>query len=86
MFLICRFLFAVFAQRFDKVDVGHACLLLYSHCFADGFSVFRKESGILKDSEMVVYRNGKREVWEVGESFARPTKVFEKGILVCVCW
>jgi len=47
---------------------------------ADGFSVFRKESGILKDSEMVVYRNGKREVWEVGESFARPTKVFEKGI------
>ena len=46
----------------------------------DGFSVFRKESGLLKDSEIVVYRNGKREVWEVGESFARPTKVFEKGM------
>ncbi len=46
----------------------------------DGFSVFRKESGLLKDSEMVVYRNGKREVWEVGESFARPTKIFEKGM------
>lgn len=45
----------------------------------DGFSVFRKESGILKDTEMVVYRNGKREVWEVGEAFARPTKTFEKG-------
>jgi hypothetical protein len=46
---------------------------------ADGFSVFRKESGILKDTEIVVYRNGKREVWEVGETFARPTKVFDKG-------
>ena len=46
----------------------------------DGFSVFRKESGILKNSEIVVYRNGKREVWEVGESFARPTKVFDKTV------
>ena len=46
---------------------------------ADGFSVFRKESGILKDTEIVVYRNGKREVWEVGEAFARPTKVYDKG-------
>jgi len=46
----------------------------------DGFSVFRKESGYLKDTEIVVYRNGKREVWEVGEAFARPTKTFEKGI------
>ncbi len=46
---------------------------------ADGFSAFRKESGILKDTEIVVYRNGKREVWEVGESFAKPTKTFEKN-------
>ena len=45
---------------------------------ADGFSAFRKESGILKDTEIVVYRNGKREVWEVGEAFAKPTKTFEK--------
>ena len=45
---------------------------------ADGFSVFRKESGLLKDTEIVVYRNGKREVWEVGEFFARPTKMFDK--------
>ena len=45
---------------------------------AEGFSVFRKESGLLKDSEIVVYRNGKREVWEVGEAFARPTKIFDK--------
>jgi len=45
---------------------------------AEGFSVFRKESGLLKDSEIVVYRNGKREVWEVGDSFARPTKMFDK--------
>ena len=44
----------------------------------DGFSVFRKEDGYLKDTEIVVYRNGKREVWEVGESFARPTKVLSK--------
>ena len=46
---------------------------------AEGFSVFRKESGILKDTEIVIYRNGKREVWEVGETFARPTKVFDKN-------
>ena len=46
---------------------------------ADGFSAFRKESGILKDTEIVVYRNGKREVWEVGEAFAKPTKTFEKN-------
>ena len=46
---------------------------------ADGFSVFRKESGMLKDTEIVIYRNGKREVWEVGKTFARPTKVFDKG-------
>jgi len=46
---------------------------------ADGFSVFRKESGMLKDTEIVIYRNGKREVWEVGETFARPTKIYDKG-------
>ena len=45
---------------------------------AEGFSVFRKESGLLKDTEIVIYRNGKREVWEVGEAFAKPTKTFEK--------
>ena len=28
----------------------------------DGFSVFRKESGILKNSEIVIYRNGKRSL------------------------
>ena len=44
----------------------------------DGFSVFRKEDGYLKDTEIVIYRKGKREVWEVGEAFARPTKVFNK--------
>ena len=33
---------------------------------------------MLKDTEIVVYRNGKREVWEVGEAFARPTKMFDK--------
>ena len=46
---------------------------------AEGFSVFRKESGLLKDTEIVIYRNGKREVWEVGEAFAKPTKTFEKS-------
>jgi hypothetical protein len=54
-------------------------LLVLKSSVADGFSVFRKESGILKDTEIVVYRNGKREVWEVGEAFAKPTKVFDKG-------
>ena len=46
----------------------------------EGFSVFRKEQGYLKDTEIVVYRNGKREVWEVGESFARPLKSVSAGL------
>ena len=46
---------------------------------AEGISVFRKESGILKDTEIVGYRkNGKRQVWEVGKTFARPTKIYDK--------
>ena len=46
----------------------------------NGFSVFRKEHGYLKKSEIVVYRKGVREVWEVGESFARPLKSVDAGM------
>ena len=50
----------------------------------DGFSVFRKEQGYLKKSEIAVYRNGVREVWEVGESFARPLRSIEPGLWIQV--
>ena len=52
------------------------------------FSIFRKEQGVLKETEIVVYREVKtkkgkteikREVWEVGEAFARPLKDFSKS-------
>tara|TARA_R110000796_G_scaffold54942_1_gene128277 strand:+ start:1492 stop:5262 length:3771 start_codon:yes stop_codon:yes gene_type:complete len=37
----------------------------------DGFSVFRRDGHQLSDSEIVVFRKGKREVWEVGEDLAK---------------
>ena len=40
----------------------------------DGFQVFRKEGQILSDTEIAIYRNGKREVWEVGKDIARALK------------
>ena len=36
----------------------------------DGFSVFRRDGHQLSDSEIVVFRKGKREVWEVGKELA----------------
>jgi len=50
----------------------------------EGFSVFRKEQGYLKSSEIAVYRNGVREVWEVGESFARPLRSMDGGLWIQV--
>ena len=37
----------------------------------DGFQVFRKEGQILSETEIAIYRNGKREVWEVGKDIAK---------------
>ncbi|NDF43442.1 MAG: hypothetical protein EB137_02475 [Actinobacteria bacterium] len=37
----------------------------------DGFSLFRKEQGYLKPTEIQIFRDGKREVYEVGKDFAR---------------
>lgn len=36
----------------------------------DGYSVFRRDGHQLSDSEIVVFRKGKREVWEVGKELA----------------
>jgi len=40
----------------------------------DGFSVFRRDGHQLSDSEIVIFRKGKREVWEVGEDLAQMFK------------
>ena len=40
----------------------------------DGFQVFRKEGQVLSDTQIAIYRNGKREVWEVGRDIAQALK------------
>lgn len=47
---------------------------------ADGFSVFRKEQGALKPTEIQIYRDGVRKVYEVGDNFARGFKGIEKTV------
>jgi hypothetical protein len=47
---------------------------------ADGFSVFRKEQGALKPTEIQIYKDGIRKVYEVGDNFARGFKGIEKTI------
>lgn len=46
----------------------------------DGFSVFRKEQGYLKPNEVQIYRNGKREVYDVGSDFARAFKSLDRTV------
>jgi hypothetical protein len=46
----------------------------------DAFSVYRKEQGYLKPTEIQIYRNGKREVYEVGSDFARGFKDIDKTV------
>ena len=47
---------------------------------ADGFSVFRKEQGALKSTEIQIYKDGVRKVYEVGDNFARGFKGIEKTV------
>ena len=47
---------------------------------ADGFSVFRKEQGALKATELQIYRDGIRKVYEVGDNFARGFKGIERTV------
>lgn len=35
--------------------------------FADGLTIFRREHGIVSDTQIALFRNGKKEVWEVGK-------------------
>ena len=35
--------------------------------FADGLTIFRREHGIVSDTQIAVFRNGKKEIWEVGK-------------------
>ena len=41
---------------------------------AEGFTIFRKEGQVVSNTEIAIYRNGKREVWEVGSEIAFATK------------
>jgi len=42
--------------------------------FAEGITVFRKNHSILNDTQIAIYRNGKREVWEVGKELGAALK------------
>jgi len=53
--------------------------------FAEGITVFRREHGIVNDRQIAIYRNGKREVWEVGPELAQAfknTNRYEAGLIV----
>ena len=47
---------------------------------ADAFSIFRKEQGALKSTEIQISKNGVRKVYEVGDNFARGFKNIEKTV------
>lgn len=42
--------------------------------FADGMTVFRRNGQIVSDREIAVFRNGKREIWDVGPEIATALK------------
>jgi len=53
--------------------------------FAEGITVFRREHGIVSPTEIAIYRNGKREVWEVGKELAsafKNTNAYEANMLI----
>lgn len=53
--------------------------------FADGISVFRREHGIVSDTQIAIFRNGKKEIWEVGKDLQeafRGTNRYQAGLIV----
>ncbi len=38
--------------------------------FADGMTVFRRNGQVVSNTEIAIFRKGKREIWEVGEEIA----------------
>lgn len=42
--------------------------------FADGITIFRREHGIVSDTQIAIFRNGKKEVWEVGADLRNALK------------
>ena len=42
--------------------------------FAQGLTIFRREHGILNETQIAIFRNGKREVWEVGAELGNAFK------------
>lgn len=47
--------------------------------FAEGMTVFRREHGIVGKSEIAIFRNGKREIWEVGEQVVEALRDTSRG-------
>jgi len=53
--------------------------------FADGLTVFRRNGQLLSETEIVIFRNGKREVWEVGTDIGGALKNlngYQQGVLI----
>lgn len=53
--------------------------------FAEGITVFRKNHSIVNETQIAIYRNGKREVWEVGKELAsafKNTNRYEANLLL----
>lgn len=42
--------------------------------FADGLTVFRRNGQLISETEIAIFRNGKREVWEVGRDIGNSLK------------
>jgi len=53
--------------------------------FADGLTVFRRNGQLISETEIAIFRNGKREVWEVGPDIAASLKHingYQQGMLI----
>lgn len=53
--------------------------------FAEGITVFRREHGIVNDRQIAIFRNGKREIWEVGPELGaafKNTNRYEANLLL----
>lgn len=53
--------------------------------FADGLTIFRREHGIVSDTQIAIFRNGKKEIWEVGKDLRdalKDTNRYQANMLI----
>jgi len=50
-----------------------------SEAALDGLTVFRRDGQVVSDTEIAVFRNGKKEIWEVGPDIAGALKDMNKA-------